>query len=135
MIFAIGAAGYFYLVPHVIAGTTIESASATIEIRGPALLDAIEKVVVTARIQGFLKAIEADKNDQVTKGQVLAAIDAEDFESQLLGARADATASEQAVAEVRASLESLRAPLTRPKSSTNASARLFPAGPFRKRIW
>lgn len=109
MIFAIGAAGYFYLVPHVIAGTTIESASATIEIRGPALLDAIEKVVVTARIQGFLKAIEADKNDQVTKGQVLAAIDAQDFESQLLGARADATASEQAVAEVRASLESLRA--------------------------
>ena len=69
--------------PHVVAGTTIEPASATIEIRGPALLDAIEKVVVTARIQGFLKAIEVDKNDRVTKGQVLAAIDAEDFEKEI----------------------------------------------------
>ena len=72
-------------------------------------MDAIDKVVVTARIQGFLKTIEAEKNDPVTKGQLLATIDAEDFESQLAGARADAAASEQAVVEMRASLESLRA--------------------------
>lgn len=125
---AIGAAGYFYLVPHVADGTKVESTSATLEIRGPALLDAIDKVVVTARIQGFLKSIEVDKNDPVTKGQVLATIDAADFESQLVGARADAVASEQAVVEVRASLESLRALGSKAKIEYERKRALVPSG-------
>jgi HlyD family secretion protein len=125
---AIGAAGYFYLVPHVVAGTTVEPTSAILEIRGPALLDAIDKVVVTARIQGFLKTIEVDKNDNVTKGQVLAAIDAQDFESQLLGAKADASAAEHAVAETRASLESLRALVDKAKIEYDRKRALIPSG-------
>jgi HlyD family secretion protein len=125
---AIGAAGYFYLVPHVVAGTTVEPTSAILEIRGPALLDAIDKVVVTARIQGFLKTIEVDKNDHVTKGQVLAAIDAQDFESQLLGAKADASAAEHAVAETRASLESLRALVDKAKIEYDRKRALIPSG-------
>ena len=125
---AIGATGYFYLVPHVVAGTTVESTAAILEIRGPALLDAIDKVVVTARIQGFLKTIEVDKNDRVTKGQVLATIDAQDFESQLLGAKADASAAEQAVAEVRASLESLRALVDKTKIEYDRKRALISSG-------
>ena len=125
---AIGAAGYFYLVPHVVAGTTVEATPVTLEIRGPALLDAIDKVVVTARIQGFLKTIEADKNDPVTKGQLLATIDAEDFESQLAGARADAAASEQAVVEMRASLESLRAFADKARIEYDRKRALIPSG-------
>jgi HlyD family secretion protein len=125
---AIGAAGYFYLVPHVVAGTTVEPTSAILEIRGPALLDAIDKVVVTARIQGFLKTIEVDKNDHVTKGQVLAAIDAQDFESQLLGAKADASAAEHAVAETRASLESLRALADKAKIEHDRKRALISSG-------
>jgi HlyD family secretion protein len=127
-VIAIGAAGYSYLIPHVVAGTTVEPTSATLEIRGPALLDAIDKVVVTARIQGFLKTIEVDKNDAVTKGQVLATIDAEDFENQLLGARADAAASEQAVVEVRASLDSLRAFADKAKIEYDRKRTLIPSG-------
>src|SRR6266446_10059125 len=72
---AIGAAGYFYLVPHVVAGTTVEPTSAILEIRGPALLDAIDKVVVTAPIQGFFKTIGLDYYSGMTKGPLLAAID------------------------------------------------------------
>ncbi len=125
---AIGAAGYFYLVPHVVAGTTVEPTSAILEIRGPALLDAIDKVVVTARIQGFLKTIEVDKNDNVKKGQVLVAIDAQDFESQLLGAKADASAAEHAVAETRASLESLRALVDKAKIEYDRKRALIPSG-------
>jgi HlyD family secretion protein len=106
---AIGTAGYFYLIPHVVAGMLVEPTSATLEIRGPALLDAINKVVVTARIQGFLKTIEVDKNDPVVTGQILATIDGQDLESQLQGAKADAFASERAVAEARESLESIKA--------------------------
>ena len=128
VLMALGAAGYFYLVPHVVAGTRVEAISATLEIRGPALLDAIDKVVVTARIQGFLKSIEVDKNDPVIKGQVLATIDAEDFESQLVGARADAVASEQAVVEVRASLESLRALGSKAKIEYERKRALVPSG-------
>jgi HlyD family secretion protein len=125
---AVGAAGYFYLMPHAADGRKVEATSATLEIRGPALLDAIDKVVVTARIQGFLKTIEVDKNDPVTRGQVLATIDAEDFESQLAGARADAAASEQAVIEVRASLESLRALGDKTKSEYERKRALVPSG-------
>jgi HlyD family secretion protein len=109
LVISIIAAGYSYLVPHMAAGTTVTPTSATLEIRGPALMDAINKVVVTARIQGFLKTIEADKNDRVAKGQVLATIEAQDLESQLLGAKADAVAAEQAVAEARGSLENIQA--------------------------
>jgi HlyD family secretion protein len=64
----------------------------------------------------------------VTRGQVLATIDAEDFESQLAGARADAAASEQAVIEVRASLESLRALGDKTKSEYERKRALVPSG-------
>lgn len=127
-VIAIGAAGYFYLIPHAATGTTVEPTLATLEIRGPALLDAIDKVVVTARIQGFLKTIEVDKNDHVTKGQVLATIDAQDLESQLLGAKADASAAEQAVAETRASLESLRASAEKAKIEFDRKRALITGG-------
>ena len=64
---------------------------------------------------------------------ILATIDAADFESQLVGARADAVASEQAVVEVRASLESLRASAPRPRLNMNASAPWFQAAPLPRR--
>jgi len=105
----IGCGLYFYLIPTKVPGIVIEAKPVTLEMRGPALLDANNKVTVTARIQGFMKSVNVDKNDPVSENQVLAQIYSEDVASQLAAAQADARAAELAVAETRANSESLRA--------------------------
>jgi len=125
---AVGIFGYFYLVPRSVAAFVVEAAPAVIEIRGPTLLDAIDKVIVTARIQGYLKTVEVDKNDRVVAGQVLARIDSADIESQLLGAKADADAADQAVAEARSSLDGVKALADKAKAEFERKRSLVPTG-------
>ena len=80
---------YYPVTPHIMA----------LEITGPGLLDAINKVVITARIQGFLLSVGADKNDHVKQGQVLAQLESADLRNQLVAAQAEAQAAKSAISE------------------------------------
>jgi len=102
LICALAIVGYvaaYYFVPTSVNGYRVTLTPAALEIAGPALLDARNKVTVSARIQGYLKAINVDRNDKVNAGDVLAELDSADLASQLAAAEADAKAALSAIAE------------------------------------
>ncbi|MFG1343670.1 efflux RND transporter periplasmic adaptor subunit [Xanthobacter autotrophicus DSM 431] len=94
-----GAAFYWYILPRKAEAYEVRPRLMSLEINGPGLLDAINRVVITSRIQGFLKAIEVDRNDQVRKGQVLARLESVDLLNQLAAAEAEATAAARGIGE------------------------------------
>ncbi|SDR62471.1 HlyD family secretion protein [Rhizobiales bacterium GAS191] len=92
---------YYYAIPRRAAGHHVSPSTATLEIAGPGLLDARNKVTVSARVQGYLRSIAVDRNDTVSIDQVLAQLESEELFNQLAAARADAESAERAVAEAR----------------------------------
>src|SRR5207244_3280429 len=58
---------------------------------------ATNKVAITARIQGFLVSVDADKNDVVKRGQILAQLESTDLRNQAGAAKADTEAAKMAV--------------------------------------
>jgi HlyD family secretion protein len=126
---------YFYLVPHAVSGFVARARPALLEIRGPALLDATNKVTATARIQGFLKAIYVDKNDPVIRGQILAEIESEDLAVQLIAAQSDANAAELTVSEARGNLENIRALADKAKSDFDRRRSLLQTGTISQSDW
>jgi HlyD family secretion protein len=126
---------YSYLVPHAVSGLIAQARPVLLEIRGPALLDATNKVTATARIQGFLRAIYVDKNDRVIRGQVLAEIESEDLAAQLIAAQSDADAAELAVSEARGNLESMRALAEKAKSDFERRRSLIQTGTISQSEW
>lgn len=91
----------------------------TVQITGPGLLDAINKVIVTARIQGFLLFIGADRNDEVKQGRMLAELSSSDLRNQLAVAQADAQAAKSAIAEAESDRERAAATLTKATQDFN----------------
>ncbi|MDI4663408.1 efflux RND transporter periplasmic adaptor subunit [Xanthobacter autotrophicus] len=91
--------GYWYVVPRTAAWHRVQARPMSLEINGPGLLDAINRVVVTSRIQGFLKSIEVDRNDSVKRGQVLARLESVDLINQLAVSEAEASAAARSINE------------------------------------
>src|ERR1700733_2413570 len=75
----------------------------------PGRLEAYSRAPIFARVSGYLKTWNADIGAKVRAGQVIAEIEAQDLDQQLLQARAD-PASQQASAKLS------EATLTRRKS-------------------
>jgi len=129
VVIGLAAAGiYYYMLPTAISGVSVEIQPVTLSVRGPALLDATNKVTVTARIQGFMKSISVDRNDAVSNNQILAEISSEDVAGQLLAAQADARAAELSIAEAKASADSLQAMADRAKADYERKRSLLPSG-------
>ncbi|PWT82699.1 MAG: hypothetical protein C5B58_07755 [Acidobacteria bacterium] len=108
--------GWFYIFPKSVEGVAIGSARSKLDITGPGLLDARNRVTITARIQGFLKSIAVDRNDRIKVGQVLAQLESEDLVNQLAAAEADCEAAERAVTQARNEEEKAKATAARAKS-------------------
>jgi HlyD family secretion protein len=129
VVIGLAAAGiYYYMLPTAISGVSVEIQPVTLSVRGPALLDATNKVTVTARVQGFMKSVSVDRNDAVSKNQILADIHSDDVAGQLLAAQADARAAELSIAEAQASADSLKAMADRAKADYERKRSLLPSG-------
>ena len=113
---AAGGAGFWwYVLPTPVAYHEVRLRMMSLEINGPGLLDAINRVTVTSRIQGFLKSIEADRNDTVKRGQVLARLESVDLQNQLAAAQAEASAAGRGVTEAEADRARAQAMLDKTK--------------------
>jgi HlyD family secretion protein len=135
-IIGLAAAGiYYYVLPTTASGVSIEIQPVTLEVRGPALLDATNKVTVTARVQGFMKTVNVDRNDTVSENQILAEIRSEDVSGQLLAAQADARGAELSIAEAQASADSLKAMGDRAKTDYERKRSLLPSGSITQADW
>jgi HlyD family secretion protein len=109
----IGVTANWYLLPSEVKYYAIKPRPLDLEITGPGILDAIDKVVMTARIQGFLFSVKADKNDKVKQAQILAELESTDLKNQLLSAQANAKAAASGVAEAESDRDRLVAALDR----------------------
>ncbi len=88
---------YSYLIPTTAQVYRVERTPIVWSLKGPGLLDATNRVVLTARISGRLKWIGKDRNDPVESGEVVARLDDDDLKNQVVGARADSEAAQRAV--------------------------------------
>jgi HlyD family secretion protein len=107
---------FYYFNPRMVDGLRVAPAIVDLEISGPALLDARNRVTITARIQGYLKTVNVDRNDPVKVGQVLAQLESEDIANQLAASVADAEAADRAISEARSDQERAQAAAEKGKS-------------------
>lgn len=76
-----------------------------LEVSGPGLLDATNRVVISAQVEGRLASLKVVRGDAVMPGDLLATIETDEIAEQLASSRADAAAAEQHVAEARSDRE------------------------------
>jgi HlyD family secretion protein len=94
-----GLLGYWYALPTEAQGHRVSEAVIAREIVAPGVLSANRQVMITARTAGFLAAVNADRNDTVEKGKVLAVLESAELQYQLAAAEATRRAAEDAVRE------------------------------------
>lgn len=124
----VGWLGYFYLVPTRAPAYVVERKPVAWALQGPGLLDATNRVVVTARISGRLNWIGKDRNDPVRKGEIVARLDDDDLKNQLDGAKAEAEAAERAVSASKSNRASAVARLEKLQQDVERRRRLVVTG-------
>jgi multidrug efflux pump subunit AcrA (membrane-fusion protein) len=80
-----------------------------VELALPAEIDAYQSTSAYARIRGYLKSWKVDRGDRVIAGQVLAVIDAPEFDQDLRRAEADLQQGKAEVQQARTELAQSRA--------------------------
>lgn len=113
LVVATGVWGYFYVqsrgsAPQYRLGR-VERGPLTAAVSATGNLNAVITVQVGSQISGQIKALLADFNSVVRKGQVIARIDPETFEAKVNQARAELEAARAAVLNQQAQVERARA--------------------------
>jgi len=71
-------------------------------------LEPVNQVDVGTEVSGTIRAVAVDFNDRVSRGQVLARLDTDELDAQVLQGRASLKAAEARVAQTRATVEESR---------------------------
>jgi HlyD family secretion protein len=119
---------WFYLLPSRLDASKVGLGPPSLEMNGPGLLDATNKVVITARIQGFIRTLTVDRNDSVWKGQVLATLESVDLANQLAAAQAEANAAGRGIAEAESAREGTKAAAEKARSDFERRGKLVGTG-------
>lgn len=85
-------------------------------------LEPVNQVDVGTEVSGTIRTVLVDYNDRVTRGQVLARIDTDELQAQVLQGRANRKAAEARVAQARATVEESR--LKRDRCATLAERQM-----------
>src|SRR5262249_9722250 len=101
----------------VLETAAVERGDLSVELPATGNIDAVNVIDVGAVVSGRIKALHADFNDRVTKGQLLAEIDDSDYLPIYLQAEADLKAAQAAVEVAVAELASARDELARATAS------------------
>lgn len=108
---ALAWAGDRWLVPHAAARVVVRPGDFAVDLSGPATLDATRRSSIASRLTGVVATMEVDHNDVVTRGRVLATLDADDLKRDLEAARASGRSAHEAVAVARAEMARSQAAL------------------------
>ncbi|MCE1238074.1 MAG: efflux RND transporter periplasmic adaptor subunit [Hyphomicrobiales bacterium] len=123
-----GSAADRWLAPRTAARTTLRPSDLTITVSGPATLEATRRSSVGSRLTGNVATMLVDRNDVVTRGRVIATLEADDLERQLESARASARAAETAIAVARADEARSQAALTNARANLGRQEALLQRG-------
>ena len=80
----------------------------TLSVTATGALEAVTTVDVGSEISGLVESVLIDVNDRVTRGQVLARLDADRLQAEVVQAEANLTAARAALAQADATLEEQR---------------------------
>jgi HlyD family secretion protein len=124
----VAALGWRYGVPARVDAIEARAAPFTRSVTGPALLDALVKVDVGARIAGRIAELRVEEGDMVTRGALLVRLDAGDAEHLLSQAEAQTEAARRAVTEAEADRTAAEAVLVRAQADFRRREELMPRG-------
>ncbi len=128
---AVGAAallGWRYAVPARAEAIQVRTAPFARTVTGPALLDALVKVEVGARIPGRIAELPVEEGDRVAAGALLVRLDAGDAAHLLAQAEAQTAAARRTVTEAEADRDSAEAALLRAQADFRRKEELLPRG-------
>lgn len=120
--------GWRYGVPAKADAVRVTAAPFTRTVTGPALLDALVKVDVGARIPGRIAELSAEEGDRVTSGAVLVRLDTGDAAHLLAQALSQTAAARRAVTEAEADRDAAEAALLRAQADFRRKEELLPRG-------
>jgi RND family efflux transporter MFP subunit len=113
-----------------VATATAERSQQKMELALPAEIDAWQATSVYARIKGYMKSWKADRGDRVEAGQVLAVIDAPEFDQELrrsqadlLQGKAEAQQARTALDEAKANVDAGQAQIVRAEANLQLAAK------------
>ncbi|GGJ35457.1 efflux RND transporter periplasmic adaptor subunit [Neoroseomonas lacus] len=125
---AVAVLGWRYAVPARAEAIEIRAAPFTRTVTGPALLDALVKVDVGARIQGRIAELPVEEGDRVAAGALLVRLDTGDAGHLLAQAGAQTAAARRAVTEAEADRDAAEAALLRAEADFRRKNELLPRG-------
>jgi HlyD family secretion protein len=109
-----------YVISKTVIAFKVENRPLEWTLRGPGLVDATNKVSLTAKVQARLATVNVERNQRVKEGEVIATFEADDLTNQLGAIKAEADAAGSAIGVARSSesrartaLEKLRSDLAR----------------------
>lgn len=87
--------------------TTMPAATGdiTVTVTATGTIEPVNQVDISSELSGTVRTVEADFNDMVAKGQVLARLDTDTLEASVEAARAQLAAREAALSEAQVTLE------------------------------
>lgn len=98
------------------------------EVRGPGTVQSKVPVAVSSKITGILEKLHADQGDRVTKGQLLAELDASELKARLAATRAAQNRAQKDVGRSRATLTKAQANLNLAQSNYRRDQEVFKPG-------
>ena len=96
---------------------TVTRGPVTATVVASGTVNAVITVQVGSQVSGQIKELDADFNSEVTKGQLIARIDPDTFETRLAQAQADVAVAKASVSMQRASVERAQADLESARSN------------------
>ncbi|TAD86836.1 MAG: efflux RND transporter periplasmic adaptor subunit [Alphaproteobacteria bacterium] len=120
--------GWRYAVPVQADAVLVQAAPFTRMVTGPALLDALVKVDVGARVAGRIADLKVEEGDHVAAGALLVSLDAGDAGHFLTQAQAQAAAARSAVTEAEAERDAAEAALLRAQADFRRREELLQRG-------
>lgn len=123
-----GGAGVRWTRPHPAVRLTIVPVDLTVDLAGPATLDALVRSSVGPRAQGTIATMRVDRGDVVAKGDVVATLISDDLARELESAIAGEAAARAAVALARADLARSTAALANARTGLDRQTALNDRG-------
>ena len=85
----------------------IKRTDIVVEVTATGTVEPTDQVEISSELSGTVRSVEADYNDLVTKGQILARLDTDKLEANVELSRASLTASQARLAEATATLDEM----------------------------
>lgn len=128
VVLGIGLVGLRYFYPHTVEGEVLRPDVLEVEIQGAGTLTALTEASVGSRIQARIAELAVDRNDVVTKGDILARLAFDDLSGDLDAAEASAHAAARAVGAAQAERDRAIATLEKARATHERQVALMAKG-------